>query len=301
VAEKVYPPLVMPVGVRRETVAVWSNGLALDADIYLPRMLAEDVALPGVVLAHGWGGSKLTAERYAALFASSGMVALTFTQPSWFGSQSPLQLLGDEPERDERNEAVTRVRLIRDLVDPFAWVAGVRAALDYIEGEPGVDRSRIGLWATSFGGGIAVYHAASDSRVKALAVQVPALAPLSGSIGEAARKRAIDTARGDFDAIPQGVDEWPQMEGTPFLAALSHFDPLGQVERLRMPTLIVDAAEEELVPIAENGGRAAAILRDVTGSVVDYQVIDGIDHYGIYFEGYERGSRAANEWFRRYL
>jgi len=50
-----------------------------------------DRVVHALVLAHGWGGSKLTAERYAALFASSGMIALTFTQPTWFDSDSRLQ------------------------------------------------------------------------------------------------------------------------------------------------------------------------------------------------------------------
>ena len=55
------------------------------------------------------------------------------------------------------------MRYIRELVDPFAWVANVRSALDYIEGEPNVDPARIGLWATSFGGGVAVYQAATTT------------------------------------------------------------------------------------------------------------------------------------------
>lgn len=300
-AEKAYPPLVMPEGVGRQRVTVWSDGIALDADLYRPTHLAPGAALPAVVLCHGWGGSKLTAERYAALFASAGMITLTFTQGSWFDSGSPLQLVGEIPDLNDGNEARARVRFIRDLVDPFAWTANLRAALDYLEGEPGVDPARIGLWGTSFGGGIAVHLAAYDKRVKALAVQVAAIAPLSGRVAELARKRAIDTARGDADAIPQGVDAWPNMAGTPYMAKLAHFDPLAQVDRLRMPTLIIDAGDEEMFPIADNGARAAEILKSTPGGVVDYQVIPGIDHYGIYFDGYEPGSRAARDWWERHL
>jgi pimeloyl-ACP methyl ester carboxylesterase len=298
-AEPVYPPLVMPDGVGRHQVTVWSNGTALDADVYRPASVDSGAALPAVVLCHGWGGSKLTAERYAALFASAGMITLTFTQGSWFGSGSPLQLVGDAPGLDDGNEALTRVRFIRDLVDPFAWTANLRAALDYIEGEPNVDPARIGLWGTSFGGGIGVHLAASDDRVKALAVQVPAIAPLRGPVAGLARKRAIDTARGDADTIPQGVDPWPDMPRTPYLATMAHFDPLSQVERLRMPTLIIDAGDEELFPIAGNGARAAEIIKSAPGGVVDYQVIPGITHYGIYFDGYGPGSRAALDWWGR--
>ena len=297
-AEKEYPPVVMPDNVGRTAVTVWSDGLALDADIYRPTDLAEHDLLPAVVLAHGWGGSKLTAERYAALFAASGMIALTFTQATWFGSDVRLQ----QVDRTGQVEGVgpVEVRPIRDLVDPFAWIAGVRDALDYIEGEPNVDTERIGLWATSFGGGIAVHQAANDRRVKALVVQVAAIAGLSGPAFQLARRRAIDTARGDAPALPQGVDPFPSMSGTPFMAHLAHYDPLSVADRLRMPTLIMDAGNEEFFAPADNGLAAAEIIR-ANGVPVEYHVIPGIDHYGIYFDGYEFGSTHALAWWQQHL
>lgn len=299
-AEKDYPPLVMPDNVRRHQVTVWSAGMALDADVYRPTSIGPGTRVPAVVLGHGWGGSKLTAERYAALFASSGMITMTFTQGSWFDSGSPLQLVGSAPDLDDALEATTRVRFIRDLVDPFAWITNMRSAVDYIEGEPDVDPERIGLWGTSFGGGIAAHLAANDPRIKVLAVQVAAIAPLRGPVAAFARTRAIDTARGDAPAMPQGIDGFPNMSGTPHWAALAHYDPMSQLDRLRIPTVITDAGNEELFAINDNGGRAAALLR-AAGVDVEYSVIPGIDHYGIYFDGYEHGSRAAHTWFQRYL
>ena len=301
-AEPVYPPLVMPDGVNRTHVTVWSNtGIALDADVYRPTDIAPDGAVPAVVLCHGWGGSKLTAERHAALFASAGMITLTFTQGSWYGSGSPIELLGETPDIADGNEFTTRVRVIRELVDPFAWMTNLRAALDYIEGEPNVDQGRIGLWATSFSGGVAVYVAADDDRVKALTLQVPAIAPLRGDIADQAHRRAIDAARGAAAAIPQGIDTWPNLPGTPHLAALAHYDPLAHVKRLRVPTLIRDAGNEEMFSIADNGGRAAEIVRGLPGGVVDYHVIPGITHYGIYFDGYAQASQDALAWWERHL
>jgi dienelactone hydrolase len=298
--EPQYPELVMPAGVVRETVTIWSNGIPLDADIFRPATLALDTLVPGVVLGHGWGGSKNTGERYAALFAASGMIALTFTQSSWGNSGSPLQLIDTPPELEDGNEATVRVRFIREIVDPWAWTHNVRAALDYLEGEPNVDPARIGLWGTSLGAGIAVYAAAHDTRVKALVVQVPAVALAVGGLGEFARKRAIDTARGDFASIPQGVDTFPGLDGTPHLAALARFDPLAEIDRLRMPTLVLDAGAEELFPTADNGRRIAAILGS-NNVAVEYHVIPGITHYGIYFDGYEFGSSSAVRWFGRQL
>ncbi|MEU1481202.1 hypothetical protein ACFYZ8_06125 [Streptomyces sp. NPDC001668] len=51
-ADKVYPPLVMPAGVGRRKVTVRSDGIALDADVYRPTNLARDAAVPAVVLSH---------------------------------------------------------------------------------------------------------------------------------------------------------------------------------------------------------------------------------------------------------
>lgn len=299
--EKVYPPLVMPEGVDRHRTTVWNSaGIGLDADVYRPTTVTPDAQHPAVVLCHGWGGDKLTAERYAALFAAAGMITLSITQSSWAGSGSPLELVGDAPEMDSGNEAVTRVRFIRELVDPDAWVLNLRSAVDYIEGEPTVDPARIGLWATSFGGGVAVDLAAHDDRIKALALQVPAIAPLAGPAADHARRRAIGMARGETPPVPQGVDAWPNMIGTPHMGTLAHFNPLAQVDRLRIPTMIRDAGNEELFPSDCNGGKAAQILRS-NGIAVDYEVIPGIDHYGIYFDGYDKGSKDALAWFERHL
>ena len=52
-----YPALVMPETVERKTVKIWSNGVALDADLYRLKGLAEEQRVPAVVLSHGWGGS----------------------------------------------------------------------------------------------------------------------------------------------------------------------------------------------------------------------------------------------------
>ncbi|MEU1205073.1 alpha/beta hydrolase fold domain-containing protein [Nocardia sp. NPDC005825] len=299
-AESTYPALIMPEGVERETVTIWSNGIALDADIYRPAPIASEALLPGVVLSHGAGGSKATTERYAALIASSGMITISFTHSSWFGSGSPSQLIGKAPELDEHNEATVRVRFIRDLLDPWAWTQNVRAVLDYLEGEPHVDPDRIGLWGTSFGGGVAIHAAADDPRIKVLAVQVPAVALRRTPMWGLARQRAIATARGDFPAIPQGVDQLPGSDGTPYLAALARFDPLPQVDRLRIPTVIIDAGEEELYPTVDNGQLAAETIKS-HGVPVEYHVIAGITHYGIYFDGYEFGSRTARDWFEQHL
>ena len=296
-AEPIYPPLVMPDSVERERVTIHSNGIALDGDLYRPSV-ARDAA-PAVVLCHGWGGSKRTCERYASLFAEAGMIAVCFTQATWFGSGPQLRIKNNSQPLD--GPGSPEIFLIRDLVDPFDWIQNLQAAIDYLEGEPGVDRNRIGAFGTSFGGGVAMYCAANDPRIHALSVQVANVAPLDGELLKLARRRAVDSARGNYDPIDEGFLPVPGLPGFANIAKWSHYNVLAQLDHLSVPTLMVDAAEEEMLSISQNCGRAYEILRERHGQIVRYEVIPGIDHYGIYFAGYDQGSALSLDWFKRHL
>jgi dienelactone hydrolase len=297
--EPVYPPLVMPDSVERETVTIWNKGVALDADLYRPR--AAPTSTPGVVLCHGWGGSKRTCERYAALFAEAGMIALSFTQATWFGSGPHLRMRAQQPVSDAPAKGSPEVHRVRNVVDPIDWLHNFRAAVDYLEGEPGVDRKRIGAWGTSFGGGVAMHSAANDRRIRALSVQVAYVAPLAGPQLAHANQRAIDSARGTYDPIAKGFDVMPRVAGFTEFARWTQYDVLGQLDRLNVPTVMLDAGKEELFSIADHCGRAYEILKAKPGQIARYEVIPGIDHYGIYFDGYARSSQVAVDWFRDHL
>jgi dienelactone hydrolase len=298
-----YPQLVMPPTVERTSVTIWSNGVALDGDLYRPRALHASERAAAVVLSHGWGGDKSTGERYAAKFAAAGMVSLCFSHSGWGASGSRALLVGEQPPLDEGNEAVAKVRFIRELVDPVEWRQNFRAAIDYIEGEPGVDPNRIGAWGTSYGGGIAMHTAANDDRIKALAVQVAFLSGVKGALAAHCRQRAIDMARGKIAPVPQGIDTdvFPRLAGTPHLARFLQHNTLDEVGRLRVPTLMLDAGNEDLFDIKDHSGKAYGILKAQASVPVRYKVIDGIDHYGIYFNGFNEGSEAALEWFAMHL
>lgn len=58
---------------------------------------------------------------------------------------------------------------------PHQETKDFKSALDWLETQPGVDRERIGIWGTSFGGGIVTHVAAHDLRVKACFAQAPIL------------------------------------------------------------------------------------------------------------------------------
>ncbi|WP_423894636.1 alpha/beta hydrolase [Candidatus Pelagadaptatus aseana] len=294
-----YPEVVLPESVERKVITIWSDGRALDGDIFRPKNL-QNQKVPAIVTSHGWGGDKNTAARYAAKFAEAGFIALTFTHSSWGESGGNL-LLNGKPELDDQGNATVSIHVVRDLVDPIDWVQNVRSAVDYLEGEPNVDSARIGAWGTSFGGGIMVANAVRDERIAALVTQVGAFPTMAGPKLAYAKKRAIDIARGNLSPIPEGIDGIPGLQGTPHLARFIQYQPLADVASVSVPTLLIAAGDEQLFNNEEHSKKAYDIIHNKASVATEYHVIPGINHYGIYFGGYAKGSDLALKWFQQKL
>lgn len=299
--EPEYPPLRVPDTVERIDTRIWSDGYWLDATLFRPRDLTDGAAAPGIVLSHGWGGGKDSVAHYAVRFAKRGMPALIFSHDGWYGSSGRAQLLDDELDVDADGVALARVRVVRELIDPWNWVRNFRAVTDFLASEPGVDATRLGAWGTSFGGGTALCCAATDDRFRAVVVQCAFLQGPSDEMLAVARRRGGEIARGKIDPFPTAVDANPAFPGALNMARMQHYDPLAAVDRLQAPALIIDAEKEELFDRRESGGRAHQLLAERGDIDVRYDVIPDVDHYGIYAGGFVRGSDAALEWFQQHL
>lgn len=303
-----YPKLEMPANVERRAVRIWSGGIPLDGDVYRPKGLGAADKCPAVVLTHGWGGNKLTGERYAAKFAASQMITVCFTHSGWGDSGGPLWIAGKRPEFDSAKEAVVKVREARDFVDPIDWIRNFRAAVNFVAGEANVDSSKIGAWGTSYGGGIATYCAATDSRMKALVSQVGLVFDVfteHEALRTAAKARAITMARGESEPFPEVGDTFAtvggKMPGMAHFPRMLEYDIDDKVKQLSIPTLIVDAAKEEHFQLAHSGYAAYEAVKSKGNIPTQYELIPGIGHFGIYFEGYERSSQLAHDWFVKFL
>jgi dipeptidyl aminopeptidase/acylaminoacyl peptidase len=64
--------------------------------------------------------------------------------------------------------------------------------------------------------------------------------------------------------------------------------------------IFIDAENEELGNPKENGERFAKILKD-NKVPVEYHVIKGISHYGIYREGFQEATQLELSWFKKHL
>ena len=107
---------------------------------------------PGIVMAHGFSGVKEQIDHYAASFAEHGISVLLFDHRG-FG-------LSDGLPRLE--------------VDYGRQVADWRDAISFALDEPEFDSSAgVGVWGSSFAGGLAIVLGAIDDRVRCVVSQVP--------------------------------------------------------------------------------------------------------------------------------
>ena len=141
--------------VDHQPITIWSEGVRLAGDIYKPKNLQPGEKLPGLLLVHGWGGTKAHLNRaYAPQFARLGFVVLTFDFKGWGESNGPLLYRDALPEEDDITSVNIEVEHIRRVVNPRTMVQDARAALNYLAGEGQVSSNNIGIWGTSLGGGL---------------------------------------------------------------------------------------------------------------------------------------------------
>ena len=300
-----YRPL--PENVERRAVTIWSDGTKMAGDLYFPKGLKPDDKLPVVVFIAGTGGTKkMSAAQMGPMFVNGGYAFLAFDYRGWGESESKLLMLEPMPEPNDKGEVTVKARAIRWQMDFADQCADIRAAIAFVAGEPNVDASRIGIIGTSYGGGLATWTAANDPRLKCAAVHVPGM---GGGKPPAAERRAHEMltqqARGETEPVPYE-------HGAPGgkMATYAHmryntakgigFDAIKAAEKITVPMLIIDAGNEELMSTAENGKRVADILKG-KGTDVDYRVIPGIGHYGVYAEKFKEVTEMEIAWFDKHL
>ena len=281
----------------RTPVRIWSEGSRLAAELFKPGR-AETPA-PAILLCHGWGGLKSHLAMYAEAFAQHGYTCLTFDYRGWGESDGKLIPLADTPMLTEPGETTVKARVLREIVDPVDQTTDVRNCLAYLMSEDGVDPGRTGLWGTSYGGGHVVFTAGHDERIKAVVAQIGGFG-LPSEYRDFARGRLADRARGRIDPpVPQdGLDSPPGLKGTADVARMVDHAPLFAAERVRAPTLIMDAEFEELNDRHTHGEAAHKII--VRNAPSEYHTFPG-KHYDVYDKYFQPSVDLALDWFDRYL
>ena len=299
-------------GVRTRQVTFYvDGGVPLYGKLFLPKGFTATGKYPAVVVGHGINALSIGIEKFASRFAERGLVAMAIDYQSYGFSGSgsdDLRLLEPDTTTDAAAviEAERRLIVKRTNLNNVHEVADFRAAVSFLQGEPGVDPDRIGIGGSSNGGGVVMAVAAADARVKAVVSQVSAPRPAARGpvpVGANLLQDAITRVRtgqgGEVDggfSFKSKIDAWSNQRNR-------DVRPGTTLDQIRPTTavLLIPAEKDELT-----GGAAGAIeaAKFLSGRGVPSQavVLPGLMHFQAYsYAGFEVGSTLAADWFLKYL
>jgi dienelactone hydrolase len=168
----------------RHDVSFTSGDVTCAAWLYLPTGVTSP---PVVILGHGLGATReMRLDAFAERFAEAGIAAFAFTYRHFGDSGGqPRQLLS----------------IKRQLAD---W----DAAIAHVKGRVDVDRKRVAVWGSSFGGGHAITVASRHPELLAAVSQCPFTDGLASArvLGPRASLKLLPFVARDLAAKARGAD-----------------------------------------------------------------------------------------------
>jgi uncharacterized protein len=292
-------PFVPPEDVEYRRATIVSEGTRMSAELFSRKALAG-TKLPTILMAHGWGGTAAGLRTVALDFARAGYLVVTFDYRGWGESDARVVLTSAAPKEKPGHQFVAEVREVREVVDPGDMLTDWLNAIHWVQGEPQCDRTRIGLWGSSYSGGLIVAAAARDPRVRAIVSQAGAMdsRALGGEGGALAYDEATRRTRGEIGYPPPRARIVGNLQGGPIREKMLLYAPVeevGNVERCAM--LFIIAEKEELFDNRDHAIKAHERARGPKRLVT----IPEITHYGIYTTARATTTRLAVEWFDEHL
>lgn len=278
----------LPDGVVREDLRFPCGPVTCAAWLYRPVGVRRP---PVVVMGNGFSGTRdMGMPVFARTFARRGIAALTFDYRC-FGAS------GGSP---------------RQLIDPWQQLDDWRAALAFVRTRNDVDPTRLAIWGTSMGGGLALVIGAEDPGVSAIVAQVPLVdtntEPIGPKVSPGWGVRLLLTAWADLaqsffsnDAVmmaafaPPGefgmiVDDVSYADLEPLrvpgsswrneIAARSFltfddYNPADSWDEINVPTLLLATEQDRLAPFEAVRALAAS------NSHATVEIFEG-DHFDVY-------------------
>jgi len=278
-----------------------SDGTRMSAEAFSPKASAGK-KLPTILMAHGWGGTAAMLRPDAIAFARAGYLAVTFDYRGWGDSDSRVILTAPEPREHPNGRFTGEVQEVREVVDPMDEVTDWFNAIAWLQAEPQFDPARLGLWGSSFSGGLVVYVAEHDPRVRAIHSQVGAMDGRVMIGNETERRKTFDEAtkmaRGELGYPAPGVTAIGNLRGAPVRSKFVPYDPVEDVNKAPQCAMQFVIAEKE--ELFDNKDHALKAYQRFNGTK-NLVVIPNITHYGIYFEAHQQAQKLAIEWFDRHL
>ena len=287
-----------------------ADGTTLRGWLYTPE--TGSAPYPTIVMAHGFSGVKeMGLDDYAEVFAEAGLAVIAYDNRNLGASDG-------EP---------------RFEIDPNAQMRDYGHAITYAASQSVVDEIRVGVWGTSYTGGLVLIAAAIDRRVRCVVSQVPYLhgletmeqvTPLEGikhvyrMIDEERTSRAAgnppnyipvytdDPSKPETSAarltaaffdtfVAKGV-AWENRFTIRSLELRLEYDAVSFIDRVSpTPLLMIVATDDNITP-------TAIALRAYERALAPKKLvmIEG-HHYRAYLDAFDESSGAAREWFVEHL
>ena len=295
----------------RTDIEFLSAGVTCRGWLYRPEGAVGPI--PAIVMSHGFSATRhMGLAAFAERFRAAGFAVLVFDY----------RCLGD-------SDGAERGRII-----PQEQHDDLRAAIDFIQAQPGIDPARIGLWGTSYSGGHVLFVGALDARVKAIVAQVPALAVARSLIGfvgaegfaaylaafaadltgrNAGRPSArvpivapegqpsvfpSPEARDWFATSAPGPEAgWVNHTTLESLARMAEYTPAAFIDLAAKPLLILAAEHDGIIPVAQ--------VHEVFARAQEPKELEvyPCGHFGLYpgRPFHEAAAERAAGWFGRWL
>lgn len=222
------------------------KGQTIAASLHVP----ESTPAPGVVMCHGFTGTRMEAHllfvKAAREFCAAGMNVLRF---DFRGSG----------ESDGTFEKMTVEGEIADAL----------AAVEFLREQPGVDPERVGILGLSLGGLVAACAASRSERVRAL-VLWSAVSDLM----------AVFSAREGWDELQATIERDGYVDhgafriGKGFYDDCAHVAPLAELAGFVGPALVVHGSEDSTVV----SSHADRYIDALPGTDKSKRIVAGADH-----------------------
>jgi pimeloyl-ACP methyl ester carboxylesterase len=268
-------------------------GLRLAARLYVPDAATDLHA--GIVFCHGFGGVKEgTPPGLSTRLAQHGYHVLTFDYRGFGESEGT-----------------------RSLLNPAEQIDDAIHAVEFLSRRPGI--ACVGIYGTSFGGGIALAAACRHPRVRCGMAAVPVVAGRQwlqsitrwyeflqlerramDAIARKAQTGEIETAdRFDImipDPYSQSLYQQPfPMAMETFFHVLNH-NPIAEAPALERPFAVIGVDGDPLVPVQQ-----AKDLHERLAGPKQITIFRGTNHYAIYEELLEQVAGKAAAWYDDHL
>ncbi len=196
------------------------------------------------------------------------------------------------------------MREVREAVEPIDMAIDWFNAIHWLQDEPLYDGKNLGLWGSSFSGGLVVYVAERDHRVKAIHSQVGAMDGRTVVTDEAGRKKAYAEstamARGEFGFPEPGTVAIANLRGAPVYSQFMIYAPVDDVNKALEQNCAIQFLIAEKEELFDNSDHAIKAYNTYKGPK-NLVTVPGITHYGIYTTAAGQAHELAQKWFDKYL